>query len=985
MARFKARLGALAAILAAAAPTAAAAACNLGQDAPSITALSFGKIRLSGFEAGALHVSGAEANSDGDSWAFRLSPASNEVILAVTPKVTPGLRLGGTLHLTRPITGHIIERIVGGSCSRTLVIDTGVLTGATLHASQTVLNTRTGSRTDDMTGKTLQVQAQLPISDSATRTVGTLRLIAPQVALGKARVRLGASDGPAYITRLQSAGPVVLDFDVNLLAADFREGVFSGGKWSVPSPSKVLVASLKVDASQLAGAQTSVTYKGGAVAIRAAGASISYSRLELSPGFHVATAAPGVISGAAFSGAGDPGAADALVVPPASLTLESAAASLAKATFELPGGGSATGAARLALITLSAKRTDVKATLAAPAINAFFPSSLKVTPKQMVLAAAGPSSGPSVSAQLQATALAFGSAGLTAADLPLRIAFAADGDAVVSLAPAAAATLSVGQTPALLSAKTSDLVFSAATPAALGGGERTMTIAPGSFKGHLALAQQIQPRLGGQLVVPAATFAAANPAEMRLDAAVTGALLDMGVATVVLKDPQIEPSPGGAPLTLAGSTASKGAPVSLSVAAVDPGLKVRADFDLPGFDLKPPPPITSIKVTVGGFDVDVTGLKLGGVHIGLDLKETTVTLKELSLGLGKFAPHPAGDGEPEPALNLSGEASVPLSVGATTGTFPLSALPIRMSKLDVAKLHFEAKALDYSGPGNLRVRPARAVIDVASLELPQAPGAKPKIAATLALSDMPLSWTAAPSGAATVESLLVTLAGDPAEPDGSLAVVVRNLSLDGRADIPLGTNPDGNHGCNLTVPADMSMTAALVEGTVALEKGKPKGVLNASGFNTGHIKYIGHQDCRWEQLVKLGSVTIYWPCFGTITDPARTCSKTVEPSFTIGMVFAVKAVDMYIEPKEVKFKFKDDGGVEACHISLSRIYSVVAPLYSISPQFPVGGDIGKAINDLVSVGVGAMESSFTGGALDIYSAMNLFGFGEANPVKDKCS
>ena len=40
------------------------------------------------------------------------------------------------------------------------------------------------------------------------------------------------------------------------------------------------------------------------------------------------------------------------------------------------------------------------------------------------------------------------------------------------------------------------------------------------------------------------------------------------------------------------------------------------------------------------------------------------------------------------------------------------------------------------------------------------------------------------------------------------------------------------------------------------------------------------------------------------------------------------------------------------------------------------------VNDLILVGTGAMESTLTSGLLDLYSLMNLAGFGRHNPVKN---
>lgn len=173
-------------------------------------------------------------------------------------------------------------------------------------------------------------------------------------------------------------------------------------------------------------------------------------------------------------------------------------------------------------------------------------------------------------------------------------------------------------------------------------------------------------------------------------------------------------------------------------------------------------------------------------------------------------------------------------------------------------------------------------------------------------------------------------------------------------------------------------------GTLQVSKGKANGIIESDGGDLGEVIYFGHQDCRWDQLVKLGSFTIYWPCFGTWKDPVRTCSQTISPSFTIGMVFAVKAVDINVQPSKTFFNVEDDGKVGACSISIDKMFAKVPPIYSIAPQIPIGGEVARVVNDLISVATGGIETELTAGLLNLYSLMTFVGYGKANPVINNC-
>src|SRR4051794_40284983 len=110
-------------------PVAGQAACNMGEDSKFITELNFGRLKLSGFPAGSLMVREQHALSTGDSWPFSLGTANTQlqVSIAAGASTASSSILKGTMKLTRPLKGYIIERIASEGCLRELRVTDDVL------------------------------------------------------------------------------------------------------------------------------------------------------------------------------------------------------------------------------------------------------------------------------------------------------------------------------------------------------------------------------------------------------------------------------------------------------------------------------------------------------------------------------------------------------------------------------------------------------------------------------------------------------------------------------------------------------------------------------------------------------------------------------------------------------------------------------------------------------------------------------------------
>lgn len=157
-------------------PSVSRAACNMGEDARNITEIYFGRLKLSGFSAGSLKVSGQHALPDADSWPFSLKPSNNEMHIEVavpaTAKSLP-LSLEGKVTISKPITGFILERITGDGCRRELRVKDNDLVGSYIVVKSGSVENSFGGKFI-LNGLKLQIEHQINLSDRKEQVKGAL-------------------------------------------------------------------------------------------------------------------------------------------------------------------------------------------------------------------------------------------------------------------------------------------------------------------------------------------------------------------------------------------------------------------------------------------------------------------------------------------------------------------------------------------------------------------------------------------------------------------------------------------------------------------------------------------------------------------------------------------------------------------------------------------------------------------------------------------
>ena len=344
------------------------------------------------------------------------------------------------------------------------------------------------------------------------------------------------------------------------------------------------------------------------------------------------------------------------------------------------------------------------------------------------------------------------------------------------------------------------------------------------------------------------------------------------------------------------------------------------------------------------------------------------------MAFGDFRPRRLRPGETSVPLNLRGHASTPFSIDRISGFFDLLPLPPAFAELAVYKLHFAADSLSYVGPSNLNVTTAKVDISVPHAWVPVnhlPPHTDPFVSVLIQADQSNVAWNGAPSGTANIDHINIDLSGQPNRANGTIHLSASTVALSGRANLPLGTEPDGHHGCTLTIPADVGFSMFNIDGGLDVIDGNVVGEITVTNFNLGHLKYYGDQECRWSQKAILD--VLPYPCEWDWTGlvPTKWCTKI---EFDIGWVFAVQAVDMHIQPAIVVFQVADDGKFEACKYSLAQLYPIVPPVFQIAPQIPIGGEIAKWINKLAQIAIGVVYAEFSAAVTSFYSVLSLIDF-----------
>jgi hypothetical protein len=199
-------------------PSVSRAACNMGEDARNITEKYFGRLKLSGFSAGSLTVSGQHALPDADSWPFSLRPPNNEMRIEVAVPATANslpLSLEGKMTISKPITGFILERITGDGCRRELRVKDNDLVGSNIVVKSGSVENSFGGKFI-LSGLKLQIAHQINLSDRKGQVRGALLFKGRDVKIIGSQIRLPGGDQLPTTVNFSSRPEQDVSFDISL-------------------------------------------------------------------------------------------------------------------------------------------------------------------------------------------------------------------------------------------------------------------------------------------------------------------------------------------------------------------------------------------------------------------------------------------------------------------------------------------------------------------------------------------------------------------------------------------------------------------------------------------------------------------------------------------------------------------------------------------------------------------------------------------------
>jgi hypothetical protein len=980
-------------------PSLASGACNLGEDANKMTTINFGRLKLYDFPLGSLQVETGHALADGDSWPFMLKVPNNRMGFSVTAPssdMASALSLDGTVQLVRPIKGFIVERITQGECQRELRVEDNVLAGASIRIRSGTAGNSFGGKIS-LSGLTLKVEHQINLTDRKGQTRGLFVLSGQNIKIAGAQVSLPASNGlriPVTFKTSQ-ANRLVFELPLDTLTAKMRTGTIQSDPITM-APSNGLefaLWELHIIVSKYRIASITAKFANSAADLSFDGWTLTASQVSFLSQRPAQVRNIKALTIGSIHGKNDTAISGALALSPDSITLQSAnIVADSFSLFSVNGHALISGGGQAILEKFSKNDFDCNLIIDRPLTDPLPGVAFSYSPSSIKLFAHGPKTDITISSQGILSALALGTFKLSNGTIPFKFSNG-QGNSIEVQIDGGKGSITLGSAgPQQITGMMTKLSLTSSL-SGYDNGDLRLAIPADRLLGDFSPAPFQTPVMGGNLSLRAQTLHIRNAFSILIGSNISGGQLSLGSPVIALSNVQVRPrhSSDGIPVQSTESEATA-SDLSFDVAVVvSSPLLINASFDLPGFEIRPPPPISSITFEIGGFDVEVTSFKVDKFHVELTGPALRATLVGLSIGVGQFSPKPPDAGKTVAQPNLKGVASRPFAIDQASAVVKIIPLPPSLGEFDITGLTFGASQLAYVGPSDLKATSGSAEINISSFSVERkAEGQAATIDGSITLTNTNVEWWGTPNGVAAVENLTITLHGDPAapiapvdaeKPDGKLSLKASQLALSGKMNIPLGTKPDGTHGCSLVVPANGNLSLHNLFGTLNISKGKANGVIEADGGDPGEFSYDGYQECRFNQPLKLASITQSYPCFGTWKDPVRTCTVTIAPTITVGMVFWVRKFDILVEPYKTFFNIEDGGKVGACSISLNKMYPKEHPLFSISPQLPVGGDGAKIVNDLTSFAVGVLQSVLTGHLLDLYSAMTLLGFGKANPVQ----
>ncbi|MBB4216056.1 hypothetical protein FHT79_003243 [Rhizobium sp. BK212] len=934
------------------------ATCNIGQDAKEISSLELGALRLDNIPRGGFRLLSQQAGTSSDAWRFELTGRSSS--LSVTFR-SAGTIVRASLQLRRPIFGTVRETLAAGACRRTFWIDRGTLTGARLK----VLSGRLRA---DIAGELVAEGATFAITNNTiivyqnNSVSGSIELRGHGFRMTRSIVAIpGVGDMPV---EFRASGTVSVSIALESLVVHIENGALIANRVGSSNPvrldSRYTITASKLNIASLilrvGGARPNLFLKG----LRLSDATIEYSEFGKIAARKIPILTIDEISGPA----------DIVKKIPVLDLANSEIHGLKGVALSLDilnsaGEMIASGSGNITIKLLNQSTISARLTLAKPISREFETSAYSGQFKNLSIGLVGSRQDPAIRVSAVLSSLRLGALSVTSS--AINVEGIGQGERPLAIKAAIGkgeATLGKGEIVGSL--------FDVFIGAYLSGINETtravLAVKPGNLRAKFRTSATSFPLFGGKISFPPSSYQLDNDTDLTFGPE-TVAKLALGTVDASIDGVRLIPSEGESAVTFQTNVAHSAPNASLGI-TLDPGaslpILLTAHFEIPGFELKFP----SIPFEIGSFEFSVSSFGVRSFAIDIWGAAASVAMNTITVGIDSFKPRKPKVGEPSPSLDVSGKSPEPFSIGKLQGMFDLSPWPPSFSDLAVNDLVMQTTDVSYNGPQELHVHASNADIKIPHAWLPSEhlpPHHDPYVSMSFVAKKTEVSWHGAPNGTANIDNLAVTLHGQPAHLDGKLDISSGVIALSGKANIPLGTKPDGNHGCTLTVPANVAFSILKLDGTINVIGGKPAGHIAVNDFNIGHIDYWGHQDCRWDQLVII-DVIIPYPC-GFF----KWCN-TVE--FDLGWVFAVKAVNLHFQPAVVEFQIGSDGGFEACKFSVAQILPIVPPVFSIAPQLPswIGGDVARWINDLASVATGTVETLLTANALALESVISLVDF-----------
>jgi hypothetical protein len=951
----------------------------MGQDAPQIDTILYGRMKIAQFPAGALKISNQQSLGNGDRWTFSLGSANQTVKLTLFHPGSAGGQqqtLEGSLRLARPLKGSITERLTDKGCDRTIVIEQDNLVGASLTVTKSnVVNSFGGTLA--LVGGRLSIEANSEIEDRWGSLDGSITLATDRAKITGAKLRLPGAVQPQITIdlALAQAGQARLQLRLNSLTASVIAGSFATAPVVFNAPSggaETTLAGVNIGFSSMRADRLSLTFgsHSSKLAIEKTTFTVTSINHAGTPRIRASsfTAPPPKIETVRGELQLKNGY---LAVKDSTVVLEKLAFSAQK--IEILNAGMAvlaSGAGRVSVDSISNATIKGQLVLRAPRVLGGSPLASSVEVDNLSFAIDGAKQSALPIGRGEANALELGAMHVAPSGPKIPFTFSSDasGSLNVSFAPRPS-SVTLGRTgSAQLKGATSNLSLRGLVQNPADPAQATLDVPPAGLSATLQLSQRNIALLGGSLAAER-TISISNQSELRIGVPSWDQKLAISSPTVSLSGVQLKPT------LLSNGIAIESAPQSAVPTSFDFNLdpaaansfELAATFTLPGFELTPPAPAASITFQIGSFDVDAQSFKVTNVEIAVRLTDVEVALIDTSVALRHFEPHlDAGGQPPKPAQpDVRGTAATPLTIQKAYVKIPFTARPLEMAEMGLTNLGWEAQDITYRAVNGFSASAQRAKIELASLT-------KVSVTSTLTLSAASVAWLGAPNGFAKVDSIVIKLSGKPDKPSGTADLSINHLTLDGDVPIPIES------GCKLNLVARAALTVRNISGTLTISEGAVTGRLNAADADTGTLRYAGDTSCTFDKAVTLR---------------AHVCLVVVcvDKDIDLGQIryqFAVYNINVTMKPTGIVFKVEDDGKkFRVCRWAVARLDPLppdTAVVWKLAPITGLGGDIGRAINEAISAPLAVLETTFSGSLLGLYGLMSFTGFGTANPIADTC-